>query len=489
MCGIVGVSGSSNVNQILFDSLTVLQHRGQDSAGIVTYNNGMLNLHKGNGLVSNVFHTHDMQRLQGSVGIGHVRYPTAGSSSAAEAQPFYVNSPYGITLVHNGNLTNTDELRREVFQSDLRHISTSSDSEVLLNVFAHELQSQGSLCPQVEDIFKAIERVHHRCRGAYAVVAMIVDNGLIGFRDPHGIRPICYGTRETSNGLEYMLASESAALTSQGFSLVRDLEPGEAVYIDHSGNFFSRNCAANPKLSPCIFEHVYLARPDSTMDGISIHKARMRMGEKLANQILQTNPTHDIEVVMSVPVTSRTAAMRLASQIGIKYREGFVKNQYIGRTFIMPGQNVREKSVRQKLSAIELEFSGKNVLLVDDSIVRGTTSKQIVEMARDAGANKVYFASAAPAVCHPNAYGIDMPVASELIAHDRSTEQVRQAIGADGLYYQKLEDLISASQEGNQAIESFECSVFDGKYITGDIGPAYLEEIENSRRDKSIQGE
>lgn len=485
MCGIVGVVGKDNANQSLYDALTVLQHRGQDAAGIVTCQDDRFFLRKDNGLVRDVFRTRHMTRLVGNVGIGHVRYPTAGSSSSAEAQPFYVNSPYGITLAHNGNLTNTIELADGLLKSDLRHINTNSDSEVLLNVFAHELQVQGKLVPTQKEIFEAVRAVHKRVRGAYAVIAMITGYGVLAFRDPLGIRPVCYGKRETDKGTEYMIASESVALSALGFELVRDIAPGEAVYIENSGQLHTAQCAENPSLNPCIFEYVYFARPDSIMDKISVYKARLRMGETLAQKVKRLRPDHDIDVVMPIPDTSRTSAMQMAYELGVKFREGFIKNRYIGRTFIMPGQQQRKKSVRQKLNPIELEFKGKNVLLVDDSIVRGTTCSEIVQMARDAGANKVYFASAAPEVRYPNVYGIDMPAASELIAYNRSVEEIREVIGADWLIYQDLEDLVHCAQEGNSDIARFDCSVFDGNYLTGDIDQAYLERLEKARNDAS----
>ncbi|TVP53073.1 MAG: amidophosphoribosyltransferase [Halomonadaceae bacterium] len=485
MCGIVGIVGTSHVNQALYDALTVLQHRGQDAAGIVTFQDDRFFLRKDNGLVRDVFRTRHMRRLEGNVGIGHVRYPTAGTSSSAEAQPFYVNSPYGITLAHNGNLTNTRDLAHDLFRSDLRHINTNSDSEVLLNVFAHELQKMGKLEPSKDEIFAAVRAVHKRARGAYAVIAMITGYGIVGFRDPNGIRPACYGVRETDKGREYMIASESVALASQGFELVRDIAPGEAVYIETGGKLYTEQCAEAPSLNPCIFEHVYFARPDSIIDNISVYKARLRMGEKLAARILREMPDHDIDVVIPIPDTSRTAALPLAYDLGVKFREGFIKNRYIGRTFIMPGQTLRKKSVRQKLNPIELEFRGKNVLLVDDSIVRGTTCQEIVQMARDAGAAKVYFASAAPPVRFPNVYGIDMPAADELIAHGRTELEIQQLIGADWLVYQELQDLIDCAREGNPEITQFDCSVFDGHYITGDVTPEYLHQLQASRGDVS----
>ena len=487
MCGLVGIVTSVDVGVCLYDALTVLQHRGQDAAGIMTSDNGKLNLRKDNGLIKDVFRTRHMRRLTGQMGIGHVRYPTAGSTSPALAQPFYVNSPYGLALAHNGNLTNTEELGRDLFKADLRHINTDSDSEVLLNVFAHELQCRGKIKPTPEDLFAAVSGVHDRCRGGFAAVVMITGYGILGFRDRNGIRPLVFGSRQTDNGNEYMIASESVALDSQGFNLDRDVAPGEAVFIDVNGNLHSKVCTEPGDHTPCIFEQVYFARPDSLMDGISVYKARLRMGEKLANKLKRLRPNHDIDVVIPIPDTSRTSALELANRLGLKYREGFVKNRYIGRTFIMPGQSQRKKSVRQKLNAIELEFRGKNVLLIDDSIVRGTTSKQIIQMAREAGANKVYFASAAPPIRYPNVYGIDMPAASELIAAGKTNSEVEELIGADWLVYQDLDDLIAAAAEGNPTIGRYECSVFDGKYITGDVDEVYLKRLENIRNDAAKQ--
>ncbi|WP_028300383.1 amidophosphoribosyltransferase [Oceanospirillum beijerinckii] len=484
MCGIVGIVANSSVNQAIYDALTVLQHRGQDAAGMMTCQDGRFFLRKSNGLVRDVFRTRHMQRLHGNVGIGHVRYPTAGSSSEAESQPFYVNSPYGIALAHNGNLTNAKELAEEVFKTDLRHINTTSDSEVLLNIFAHELGKQGMQL-RAEDIFDAVRRVHRRCRGGYAAIAMISGLGLVAFRDPHGIRPAVFGKRVEAEGVEYMVASESVALDVLGFELERDIAPGEAVFIDLEGNIFTQQCADNPNPRPCIFEHVYLARPDSIMDGIHIHKSRMRMGQKLAEKIKRENPDHGIDVVIPIPDTSRTSALELALHLDVPFREGFIKNRYIGRTFIMPGQQERKKSVRQKLNAIDLEFEGRNVLLVDDSVVRGTTSKQIIQMARDAGAKNVYFASAAPAVRYPNVYGIDMPSADELIAHGRTDEEVAKQIGADWMIYQDLEDLIACGKEGNPELEGFDCSVFNAEYVTGDIDQKYLDAIDAERNDSA----
>ena len=483
MCGLVGVVTSQDVGVCLYDTLTVLQHRGQDAAGIMTSDHGKLNLRKDNGLVKDVFRTRHMRRLTGQMGIGHVRYPTAGSSSPALAQPFYVNSPYGLSLAHNGNLTNTADLNRELYKTDLRHMNTDSDSEVLLNIFAHELSQKKQIEPRPEDIFSAVEGVHKRCRGGYAAVVMITGYGILGFRDINGIRPLVFGSRNSNGKTEYMIASESVALDSQGFTIERDVAPGEAVYIDFQGNLHTKVCGEPGIHAPCIFEHVYFARPDSLMDSISVYKARLRMGQRLAEKVNRLRPDHDIDVVIPIPDTSRTSALELANHLGIKYREGFVKNRYIGRTFIMPGQSQRRKSVRQKLNAIELEFKGKNVLLVDDSIVRGTTCKQIIQMARDAGARKVYFASAAPAIRYPNVYGIDMPAATELIAAGKTDQEVEVQIGADWLIYQDLEDLIAAAAEGNPDMQHFECSVFNGEYITGDVDEMYLKRLELARND------
>ncbi|MBI4693748.1 MAG: amidophosphoribosyltransferase [Gammaproteobacteria bacterium] len=485
MCGIIGIVAKTAVNQALYDGLTVLQHRGQDAAGIATYEDGRLYLRKSDGLVRDVFHTRHMINLKGRMGIGHVRYPTAGMSSTAEAQPFYVNSPYGITLAHNGNLTNFDELKRELFQDGLRHINTDSDSEVLLNVFAHELASFGKVRIDADDVFRAVARLHRRCRGGYAAVSMITGVGILGFRDPYGIRPIVFGRRDTELGPEYIIASESVAIDVLGFELVRDLEPGEVVFISKDGDIQTRQCADEPRYSPCIFEHVYLARPDSILDGISVHKARMRMGESLAKKVMREWPDNDIDVVIPIPDTARTAALELAHALNVPYREGFIKNRYIPRTFIMPGQAMRRKSVRQKLNAIDLEFRGKNVLLVDDSIVRGTTSTQIIQMARDSGARRVYFASAAPPVRYPNVYGIDMPTTEELVANQRSIEEVCQLLGADRLIYQDLEDLIEAARRGNPRLADFDVSCFTGQYVTGDVSLGYLNQVQAQRSDEA----
>lgn len=486
MCGIAAIVSNQNVNQDLYDALTVLQHRGQDAAGIVTCEGSRLHLRKDNGLARDVFSNSQMLNLIGTMGIAHVRYPTAGCTSSEEAQPFYVNSPFGLTLAHNGNLTNTEELKIQVFEDDQRHINTDSDSEVLLNVFAHELQQTGRLTLTVDDVFRAVSVVHKRCRGAYAVVVMIAGFGILGFRDPNGIRPIVFGERKTEDGTtDYMIASESVALDVLDFQLIRDLEPGEAVFVEASGKLHTKQCAEETLHCPCIFEYVYFARPDSIIDNISVYKARMRMGKKLADKIMREWPDHDIDVVIPIPDTSRTAAAQMAHELGVKFREGFMKNRYIGRTFIMPGQKMRKKSVKQKLNAISLEFKDKNVLLVDDSVVRGTTSEQIIQMARDAGARKVYFASAAPPVRYPNVYGIDMPAAHELIAHGRTEDEVREAIGADKLIYQDIADLIEAVGQGNQSIHQFDTSCFTREYITGDIDEAYLERIEALRNDSA----
>ena len=485
MCGLVGLVAKTDVAPDIYDALTVLQHRGQDAAGIMTCMGGKFSQRKSEGLVRDVFRQHHMQRLQGTMGVGHVRYPTAGSSGVALEQPFYVNSPYGIALAHNGNLTNSEQLARELFQDDLRHLNTDSDSEVLLNVFAHELQTLGKLSPSADDIFKAVEAVHRRCRGGYAAVGLLVNYGVLGFRDPLGIRPLVIGVRDSAAGQEYMIASESVALDVLGFDMLSDVAPGEAIFIDLDGKLHRRQCAPHASLRPCIFEHVYFARPDSLMDGISVYKTRMRQGEALAKKIRRLRPELDIDVIIPIPDTSRIAAQSMAFELGIKFREGLMKNRYIGRTFIMPGQSQRKKSVRQKLNPVPLEFEGKNVMLVDDSIVRGTTSRQIIEMARDAGAANVYFASAAPPVRYPNVYGIDMPSASELIAHDRTVDEVCELIGADWLVYQDLDDLVKCSHDGNPEADGFDCSVFNGEYITGDVDQNYLDRVESLRNDKA----
>lgn len=486
MCGIVGIVGKQPVNQALYDGLTMLQHRGQDAAGIMTVDeHNTLRLRKANGLVRDVFHTRHMHRLSGKVGIGHVRYPTAGSSSSAEAQPFYVNSPFGIAMAHNGNLTNAQDVHNHLFKTARRHINTTSDSEILLNVFANELDKNDSLSYNDDDIFRAITSVHRKVRGAYAVVAMIIGHGLVAFRDPWGIRPLALGKRETPEGDEYIVASESVAIDGTGFKYVRDVEPGEAIYITNDGKLYSRQCADKPKHCPCIFEYVYFARPDSFIDGISVYASRVNMGRKLGEKIKRDYQDLDIDVVIPIPETSNDIALEIASVLDLPYRQGFVKNRYIGRTFIMPGQTQRRKSVRRKLNAISAEFRGKNVLLVDDSIVRGTTSEQIIEMAREAGAKKVYFASAAPEIRFPNVYGIDMPSANELIGHGRESGEICDMIKADGLIYQDLEDLVAAVGQENTAIQHFETSVFNGEYITGDISQDYLDQLDAARNDNA----
>jgi amidophosphoribosyltransferase len=475
--------GTGPVNQRLYDALTVLQHRGQDAAGIMTAEDGELFVRKGRGLVRDVFEQRHMLELRGNVGIGHARYPTAGCDSASEVQPFFVNAPYGICLAHNGNLTNAAELSEVLIREDRRHLNTSSDSEVLLNVFASELQRVGTMRVTPADIFAAASAVYRRCRGGYAVVAMIIGHGVLGFRDPFGIRPLVLGQRRTPKGTEHMLASESVALDMLGFELLRDIAPGEAVFIDERGRLHSNQCVPSERHTPCIFEYVYFARPDSIIDNISVYRARMRMGEKLADKIARERPDHDIDVIIPIPDTSRNSALQMAQKLGIKYREGFNKNRYIGRTFIMPGQEMREASVRRKLNAIEMEFRGKNVMLVDDSIVRGTTSAQIIELARDAGAKKVYFASAAPPVRFPNVYGIDMPAANELVASGRDVEEIARQIGADWLVYQDLDDLVQACRHDNASIEEFDTSCFSGVYVTGDITPEYLARLQSDRSD------
>ncbi|HDZ9510060.1 TPA: amidophosphoribosyltransferase [Vibrio cholerae] len=482
MCGIVGIVGTTPVNQSIYDALTVLQHRGQDAAGICTIESNRFRLRKANGLVRDVFEAKHMQRLQGNVGIGHVRYPTAGSSSASEAQPFYVNSPFGITLAHNGNLTNANQVRQKLFEKDRRHVNTTSDSEVLLNVLAHEIDTvKGNVT--ADDVFRAISNVYRTIRGAYAVAAMIIGHGMIAFRDPHGIRPLCLGKREVNGQLEYMVASESVALDAVGFDFVRDVAPGEAIYATFDGELYTKQCADNPALNPCIFEFVYFARPDSFIDKISVYSARVEMGKRLGERIKNDYSDLDIDVVIPIPETSCDIALQIAQAIDKPYRQGFVKNRYVGRTFIMPGQQQRKKSVRRKLNAIRSEFKDKNVLLVDDSIVRGTTSEQIIEMARDSGAKKVYIVSAAPEIRFPNVYGIDMPSANELIAHGRDNDAICKQIGADALIFQTLEDLVEAVRCGNPDIVKFEASVFNGEYVTGDIDQQYLDFLESMRSD------
>lgn len=489
MCGIVGIAGVAPVNQLVYDALLLLQHRGQDAAGIATSKDNHFSIFKAHGLVRDVFRTRNMRSLPGNAGIGQVRYPTAGSSeNIDEAQPFYVNAPFGITFAHNGNLTNPDELREVLFTIDRRHINTNSDSEVLLNIFAHELQvASAQDLSSADTIFTAVEGVHRRVKGAYAVVAHVAGFGMVAFRDPHGIRPLCLGQHQTPDGMEWMVASESVAVEGIGFQFVRDVQPGEVVFIDEKGQLHAQQCApADTAFTPCIFEYVYFARPDSSIDGVNVYNVRLKMGEYLAEKLRKSLDISEIDVVMPIPDTSRPVAMELAARLGLPYREGFIKNRYVGRTFIMPGQAVRKKSVRQKLNAMSVEFKDKNVLLVDDSIVRGTTSGEIVEMARLAGAKKVFFASAAPAVRYPNVYGIDMPTQQELIAHNRSEAQICQAIGADGLVYQDLEDMKQAVRDINPQLSQFDTSCFDGVYVTGDIDQAYLERLRVRRqRDKA----
>ena len=491
MCGIVGVVAHTPVNQLLYDGLLLLQHRGQDAAGIVTSQGPMFHTYKGPGYVRDVFRTRNMRDLVGNTGIAHCRYPTAGSAfSDLESQPFYVNSPFGVTLGHNGNLTNSEALKRELWELDFRHVNTNSDSEVLLNVLALELERAAQhhrLDPDA--IFRAVAGVHRRCRGAYAVVAMIAGYGMLAFRDPFGIRPLIIGTNEAMGGREYLVASESVALEPLGFSVLRDVAPGEGIFVDQTGGFHSRQCAENPSLNPCLFEYVYLARPDSVIDGTSVYESRLRMGGALANQIRGIPEAADIDVVIPIPDSSRPSALELANKLGRMYREGFVKNRYIGRTFIMPGQAMRKKSVRQKLNPIGMEFKDKVVLLVDDSIVRGTTSREIVQMARDAGARKVYFASASPPVRYPNVYGIDMPNQRELVATGRSEAEIATEIGADLLIYQRLDALKDAVRETNPALSSFEASCFDGKYITGDVTPEYLSQLAADRDETRGEGD
>lgn len=492
MCGILGIVGrqGTHINQLLYDGLTVLQHRGQDAAGILTDNEGNFRLRKSNGLVADVFFKRHMLRLEGNVGIGHVRYPTAGSSSRAEAQPFYVNSPYGIALAHNGNLTNAEELGGYLRDACMRHINTSSDSELLLNILAVELghrsralHIEGTPHINIETVFGAVSAVNERVRGGYACVSVIAGYGLLAFRDPNGIRPLVFGKRSSDEGDEYIVASESVAITALGFDIVRDVAPGEAVFISTSGHLFSKSCSPEVSYTPCIFEHVYFARPDSVIDGMSVYQSRLNQGQRLAERLVESWPDHDIDVVIPIPDSGRIAALQMAKALNLPYREGFVKNRYVGRTFIMPGQALREKSVRRKLNAIEHEFRGKNVLLVDDSIVRGTTSAQIIEMARDVGAAKVYFASAAPPVRHPNVYGIDMPAVNEFIANGRTVDEINQVIGSDRLFYQTLEDLIDVTQQPTSEVSSFDTSCFNGEYVTGDIDAEYLKKLDEQRND------
>ncbi len=492
MCGIVGLLDTGPVNQSIYDALTVIQHRGQDAAGIMTSSGNKVYLRKDNGLVRDVFRTRHMLQLKGNMGIGHVRYPTAGSDSRSEAQPFYVNSPFGIAVAHNGNTVNADQLRSELFTQDLRHLNTQSDSEIILNIFAHELREaleQKSLSATPENVFEAVSGVFKRCSGGYSIVAMIVGNGILAFRDPHGVRPLAYGTRDSQTvegtGRAHMFSSESIAFDVLDFELVGDVKPGEAVYIETDGTVHRKICAEETQAHPCIFEYVYLARPDSIIDGIEVYQTRLRMGDMLGKKLLRKWPDHDIDVVIPVPDTSRPAAQQLAKALGVEYREGFIKNRYIGRTFIMPGQSERKKSVRQKLNAMPREFEGKNVLLVDDSIVRGTTSSKIIELAREAGARHVYFASAAPPVRYPNVYGIDMPTSREFVAYGKSIDEIGDEIGADWILYQDIEQLVAAVKYGQEKISEFDTSCFTGEYLTGDVTPDYLKLIESQRSDKA----
>jgi amidophosphoribosyltransferase len=481
MCGIVALVGQGEVNQTLYDALTILQHRGQDAAGMMTCEEGHFNLRKGNGQVRDVFHTRHMNRLTGKMGIGHVRYPTAGSSSSAESQPFYVNSPYGLALAHNGNLTNFKALAKDLYKTDLRHVNTNSDSELLLNVLAHELGKLKKLKPEPKDFFTAVKELHKRVKGAYSAVTLVSDYGVLAFRDPQGIRPLSYGFKEENGKKTYMFASESVALQALGFELIGELAPGEAVFANENGEVFSELCAEETNHTPCIFEYVYLARPDSFIEGISVYQSRTLMGEKLANQIKSKMDVSEFDVIIPIPDTSRHSALELANQLNIPYREGFMKNRYIGRTFIMPNQQERTKSVRRKLNAIPQEFEGKHVLFVDDSIVRGTTSKQIVKMARDAGAKKVSVASAAPAICFPNVYGIDMPAAEEFVAHNRTNAEICKELDCDYLFYQELQDLIDSVQVFNPKLKQFDLSVFNGDYVTGDVDADFLASQSSTR--------
>ena len=480
MCGIVGMVSRSAVNQLIYDALLLLQHRGQDAAGIATQMDRKFFMYKAKGMVRDVFRTRNMRALPGNCGLGQVRYPTAGNAySEEEAQPFYVNAPFGIVMVHNGNLTNARSLREELSSTDHRHTNTESDSEVLLNVLAHELQvTSNGRTPAVQDVFDAVRAAHRRLKGSYAVIAMIAGHGMLAFRDPHGIRPLCMGKSEDGT---VMVASESVALEGVGVPFDRNVAPGEAVFVDLEGNVHTQQCAEHPVLNPCLFEYVYLARPDSELDGVSVYRARLKMGEALAKRVISMVPPSEIDAVIPIPESSRPSAMQLAHVLGLPYREGFVKNRYVGRTFIMPGQAVRKKSVRQKLNAIASEFAGRNVLLVDDSIVRGTTSKEIVQMAREAGARKVYLASAAPPVRYPNVYGIDMPTKDELVAHGRSVEEIRQIIGADALIYQDVDAMKRAIGQLNPSLRGFDASCFDGVYVTGDITEGDIDRMNQQR--------
>lgn len=489
MCGIVGMAGQGPVNQEIYDALLLLQHRGQDSTGMATAeSSGVFHIHKARGQVREAFRTRDMRALLGDIGLGHVRYATKGTASnEEEAQPFYVNAPYGIVLVHNGNLTNTRELTRELFSKDRRHLNTSSDTELLVNILGSELQSEIT-GPDLDpaQVFRAVSRVHERVEGSYASIALIAGYGLLAFRDPFGIRPLILGKRPAAQVPggeprdEWIVASESLVLENGGFEIVRDVEPGEAVFISLDGTLHAQQCAERTMLAPCSFEYVYLARPDSVMNGVSVYETRLRMGERLADTVAKYTPAGAIDVVMPIPDSARPAAMQVARKLGIEYREGFYKNRYVGRTFIMPGQAVRKKSVRQKLNAMSTEFQGKNVLLVDDSIVRGTTSREIIQMARDAGAKSVTFASAAPPVRYPHVYGINMPSRHELVAHGRTIPEIAEELGCDYLVYQEVDDLKAAIMEGTDLVD-LDMSCFDGRYVTGTVSEEYLAWVEGSQ--------
>ncbi|AEU37930.1 amidophosphoribosyltransferase [Granulicella mallensis] len=482
MCGIVGVFGHNPVSQVIFDSLSMLQHRGQDAAGIATCFDERFYLEKGNGLITEVFDAGNMARLLGNIGIGHVRYPTAGCASVAEAQPFYVNSPYGIVFAHNGNLTNVADIVQGLFETDMRHLNTNSDSEVMLNVFAHAMARRGAVKPNEFDIFAAVEEVHRRCKGGYAVVAMIAGVGMVAFRDLNGIRPLVFGTRQEGK-TEYMIASETVALQVSGFKLEHDLAPGEVIFIDHNGELFNHVSLQAHEKAPCLFEYVYLARPDSTMDGASVYQCRINMGIKLAEKIKREWSHLPIDVIIPIPSTSRIAAQEIATRLNIPYRDAFVRNRYVGRTFIMPGQAQRKQSIRRKLNPIPQAFQGKNVMLVDDSIVRGTTIREIVAMTREQGAKNVYVCSAAPPVRYPNVYGIDMPARSELVANGKTVQQLAKDIGADELIFQDLQDLKDSITEASPDLTHFDSSVFDGNYVTGDVTEEYLATLEKQRND------
>jgi len=489
MCGIVGVFGHSPVSQTIYESLSMLQHRGQDAAGIATYFQERFYLEKGNGLITEVFHAENMARLLGNIGVGHVRYPTAGCASVAEAQPFYVNSPYGIVFAHNGNLTNVGDIVEGLFETDMRHLNTTSDSEVMLNVFAHALTRRGAVKPNEFDIFAAVEEVHRRCKGGYAVISMVANVGMVAFRDLHGIRPLVFGKREVHGRTEYMVASESVALQMAGFKIEHDLAPGEVVYIDMEGELHAHVSVLAHEKTPCLFEYVYLARPDSVLDGASVYQARIHMGMHLAEKIKREWEGVPIDVVVPIPSTSRVAAQEIATRLGLPYRDALVRNRYVGRTFIMPGQAMRKLSIRRKLNPIPHVIEGKNILLVDDSIVRGNTIREIIAMVREQGAKNVYVCSAAPPVRYPNVYGIDMPARSELIATGKTVDELAENIGADKLIFQDLDDLKDSITEVCPGLTHFDTSVFDGHYVTGDVSEEYLATLEQQRNDAAKQTE